>query len=893
MGSAKTSGVSLPEHLRLSTRPVADPGCVVAGERVRITVLSPCLVRLEYSPSGTFEDRASQVVIRRDASDLPDRPAPEFEVRRTPRRESLGEDAEEGIEVDTSGFHLSYDGGPFTSQGLSVQVKGGVSNYHSVWRFGQPPEGNLGGTARTLDGVDGPCELEPGLASIHGVAVLDDSSSLLLEDDGWLGTRESGSLDLYVFAHGRDYSAMLRDFYAITGETPMLPRYALGNWWSRYHDYSADEYEALMDRFAAQRLPFSVAVLDMDWHPVDIDPALGSGWTGYSWNRELFPDPPAFLRRLRDRGLAVTLNIHPADGVRSHEDAYPAMARAMGIEPSSGAPVAFDAADPKFLTNALTYVFHPREVEGVDFWWLDWQSGPFSALPGLDPLWILNHVHYLDSGRPGARNPRPLTFSRYAGPGSHRYPVGFSGDTVVSWESLAFQPHFTATASNIGYGWWSHDIGGHMFGAKDDELATRWVQLGVFSPILRLHSTRDRFNSKEPWRYGREPERIMGEYLRLRHRLVPYLHTMNRRAHELGEPLVRPVYHSHPWDDAAYEVPGEFTFGTQLLVAAITEPVERELGLAGVDTWLPPGEWLDLFTGLRYRAGDGGRRIRMHRTLEGNPLLARAGAVLPLAGRGDDEPVGVDNPAHLQVCVVAGDPGVGAGGEPGSATTEFVVAEDGDDERVARTPLRFDGRRIVIGPTVFDADRDASSGGAGGDSDGNGDGAGDGDGDGEGRGPITTGARAAGVLAAGRLGGRRVIPAERTWDVVVFGACGVTGASIQVSRGGLQGGGLSGALRRVEAREASAGRVLLEIGALEPGQTATVTLQGDATPADNDVLARAVRLLDDAQLDYRLKARVAEALERAADPRDGLLEVEALPTSPSLRRALAEIVLAG
>lgn len=385
----------------------------------------------------------------------------------------------------------------------------------------------------------------------------------------------------------------------------------------------------------------------------------------------------------------------------------------------------------------------------------------------------------------------------------------------------------------------------------------------------------------------------MGEYLRLRHRLVPYLHTMNRRAHELGEPLVRPVYHSHPWDDAAYEVPGEFTFGTQLLVAAITEPVERELGLAGVDTWLPPGEWLDLFTGLRYRAGDGGRRIRMHRTLEGNPLLARAGAVLPLAGRGDDEPVGVDNPAHLQVCVVAGDPGVGAGGEPGSATTEFVVAEDGDDERVARTPLRFDGRRIVIGPTVFDADRDASSGGAGGDSDGNGDGAGDGDGDGEGRGPITTGARAAGVLAAGRLGGRRVIPAERTWDVVVFGACGVTGASIQVSRGGLQGGGLSGALRRVEAREASAGRVLLEIGALEPGQTATVTLQGDATPADNDVLARAVRLLDDAQLDYRLKARVAEALERAADPRDGLLEVEALPTSPSLRRALAEIVLAG
>ena len=98
---------------------------------------------------------------------------------------------------------------------------------------------------------------------------------------------------------------------------------------------------------------------------------------------------------------------------------------------------------------------------------------------------MLNHYHYLDSGRRGNRR---LTFSRYAGLGSHRYPIGFSGDTVISWDSLDFQPYFTATASNVGYGWWSHDIGGHMKGTKDDELATRWVQLGVFSPINRLHS---------------------------------------------------------------------------------------------------------------------------------------------------------------------------------------------------------------------------------------------------------------------------------------------------------------------------------------------------------------------------------------------------------------------
>jgi alpha-glucosidase (family GH31 glycosyl hydrolase) len=99
---------------------------------------------------------------------------------------------------------------------------------------------------------------------------------------------------------------------------------------------------------------------------------------------------------------------------------------------------------------------------------------------------MLNHFQFLDSGRDGRKG---IIFSRFAGPGSQRYPVGFSGDTIVSWASLEFQPEFTATASNIGYGWWSHDIGGHMGGGRSDELVTRWVQYGVFSPIFRLHST--------------------------------------------------------------------------------------------------------------------------------------------------------------------------------------------------------------------------------------------------------------------------------------------------------------------------------------------------------------------------------------------------------------------
>ena len=116
------------------------------------------------------------------------------------------------------------------------------------------------------------------------------------------------------------------------GKTPLLPRYALGNWWSRFYRYTQDEYQGLMERFEQEKLPFTVAVIDMDWHLVEIDKKYGSGWTGYTWNKELFPDYKRFLKNLHDRGMSVTLNVHPADGVRAYEDCYLRIAEHMGVD---------------------------------------------------------------------------------------------------------------------------------------------------------------------------------------------------------------------------------------------------------------------------------------------------------------------------------------------------------------------------------------------------------------------------------------------------------------------------------------------------------------------------------------------------------------------------------
>ncbi|KQY43072.1 glycoside hydrolase family 31 protein [Cellulomonas sp. Root137] len=639
----------------LPSRPVADPRAVVLGPQYRITVLTEGLVRLEHSPDGVFEDRASTFALNREL------PVPDFRVI----------ESDSHVEVLTARLHLVYDRGPFSTSGLSVSVLGGVSAYHSVWRYGDdsPDSVGLGGTARTLDLADGAIPLEPGIVSRQGYAVLDDSRSMVFDDEGWVAPRDGSRTDLYVFAYGHDYRAAIQAFYAVSGPTPVLPRFALGNWWSRFHRYTTESYSALLDRFDAEGIPFSVAVIDMDWHVTDVDPEIGSGWTGYTWNRSLFPDPAAFLAHLHDRGLRVTLNVHPADGVRTHEEAHPAMAAALGRPPQE--PIPFDVTDREFLDAYFDVLHRGLEADGVDFWWLDWQSGPHSRVAGIDPLWMLNHFHFLDNAREGGR---PLTFSRYAGPGSHRYPVGFSGDTVISWASLAFQPYFTATASNIGYGWWSHDIGGHMFGGKDDELATRWLQLGVFSPILRLHSGANAFTAKEPWTFEPAARAVMTEHLRLRHRLVPYLHTMNHRAATEGRPLVEPIYHAWPSASEAYDQPNQFLFGSSLVVAPLTSPADLRTRLASVRAWLPAGSWVDVFTGLVY---DGGRELLLHRDLSTIPVLAPAGAIVPLdaAEVPANDPV---NPPALEVLVVVG--------ADGSFT---LVEDDGSASGTASTPLSF------------------------------------------------------------------------------------------------------------------------------------------------------------------------------------------------------------
>ncbi len=629
------------KRFKIDCSPVAPEKNIVIRKNIRFTVITPCLLRVESQKEGKFCDEPTQSVWFRDFCKC------DFQVS-----ESKG-----NIEIKTEKATFVYS--LKSNKMLNIKLADGrnVKNFKA---------GNLKGTSRTLD-ITAIDRVGNGVCSRNGVAILDDSKTLAMKPDGTILPRENAESDVYYFAYGNDYIGATTDLYNLTGKVPLIPRYALSNWWSRYKDYSQEEYLSLMDRFKAEEIPITVATVDMDWHWVKIREKFGkdshkvskhlnfmeyvydvwsTGWTGYSFNTELFPDPDGFLKKLKEDNYKITFNIHPSMGVRWFEDQYEEMCEAMGQDPKTKEPVKFDITDKKFTEKYFDVLHRPFEGKGVDFWWIDWQQGKNTAVKGLDPLWALNHYHFLDNAKD---NHRPLILSRFCGAGSQRYPLGFSGDTTQTWKSLDYQPGFTATASNIAYPWWSHDIGGHCMGIKNDELYLRWVQLGVYSPVMRLHSTNNEFMGKEPWNYSGSVGKIATEALRFRHRLLPYIYTMNYRTHTECRAICEPMYYAYPEDENAYNCKNEFFFGTELIVAPITRPTSPKTRMASVKVWLPEGRYTDIFTGRIY---SGNKFVEMYRDLETIPVLAKEGAILPLGV--NDRTNDSSNPESLELLVYRG-----------------------------------------------------------------------------------------------------------------------------------------------------------------------------------------------------------------------------------------------
>ena len=604
----------------------------------RFTVITDGVIRMEYAENKAFLDEPTLFAKRENTSD-----ADISDVNGT-------------LTVKTEKFTLTYKGtGPFSRDDLSCRIH--TDGVDTVWHYGDEPKNNLKGTLTTLDGVCGERPLPDGIISKDGFYVFDDSSKPKLRN-GWIENRsEDHKIDLYLFAYGLDFKAAIRDLAKVSGEFPLPRRCIFGSWYSRWWKYTSAEFIDLVDQYDKNDFPLDIMVMDMDWHYQDWGHNEGEpyalygyghagqnlGWTGYTWNKTVIPDPKGLIEELKERKIRTVLNDHPADGLRDHDEGYDSFIAELDsngyTEEVLDIPekisdreknnadrniknFRFNAGSPVYMNAFFNHALAPKEDLGIEFWWLDWQQDyiypTVNKIKDLPHLPWLNHLYYEHSRNNGTRG---ASCSRWGGIGDHKHPAYFSGDAVSGWETLAFEIKMTATASNAGCFWWSHDIGGFVdpIPGGQSENYVRWVQFGAMSASLRLHMNGVEGFDRRPWTWGEPYCSAMRKAFHLRSRLFPYIYSSAAESAFNALPFLRPLYYEAPDKNEAYENPTTYFLGSHLIVSPVCSPA-KENGKAETKLWLPDGLWVDMFTEKCYTGGS----YTIESTLETFPLFCRA-----------------------------------------------------------------------------------------------------------------------------------------------------------------------------------------------------------------------------------------------------------------------------
>ena len=612
----------------MSNVSLSNKNSVFSGKTYRITVLSERLVRLEYSPDGNFVNEKTELAIDREF------PAVEFNIQQD----------SQFIQITTSYFQLVYKKeAPFTAAKYAPDRNLRVSlvNTDKFWYMGQPEARNFGGSAISLDANGTKTKLDNGLYSTDGFATIDDSNSLIYDEQGYLVKPDKKRIDIYLFMYRRDFGLCLKDYFKLTGKPALIPRYALGIWWNREKIYSDEDVKKIIHTFNRYKIPLSIILLSDFWHIKDAK-NLDKYKTGYTFNPGLFPDPFEFTNYLHERGVRIGLQMDPYEGIYPHELMYKDIKQELNIKSEKDTIIPFNAFDKKILKIYFEKLINPLIHDGVDFFWLDYKHD-------LSTLKALNYYHnnefFIKS------NNRPLTLSRNTTVAAHRYPVHYSGETIVSWDTLNYLPSFNSSASNIGLSWWSHDVGGFKDGIEDNELYMRYVQFSCYSPIFRFAAKRGPYYKREPWLWDVKTFNIVKDYCSLRQRLIPYIYTEGYKYSETGLPLIQPLYYLYPeiYDEPIYK--NEYFFGSELFVAPITKKRDEIMNRVIQRMYIPKGMWYDFKTGKKF---PGNKRYIAFYKDEDYPVFAKAGSIIPLSIF--DENINVSSiPSKMEVHIFPGE----------------------------------------------------------------------------------------------------------------------------------------------------------------------------------------------------------------------------------------------
>ena len=604
---------------------ISKEGAIIRGEKYRFTILTERLIRLEYSPTSTFNDYKTELVSFRD-----------FDVPKFTRKED-----ENFLEIETEYFKVSYNkecdlkGAAFNpSKNFKLDLKAtGYSWYYGITEAKNYFGSNVSAEAKNFEKPE-----NKGLYSIDGVVSFDDSENIRIDELGCIQEPIKGNIDVYVFAYNKDFGLVVQDYLKLTGLPALIPRFALGNWWSRDYKYKTEDIQKLVTNFEKYDIPISVFLFDKDWHITETETEKNIE-TGFTFNTSLIEDPKGLIDYLHQKGIRVGVQTNIKNGIYPHEAHYQDFKNF--LEYKEEGVILIDPLNPKYLDAVLKYGLQPLEEYGVDFFWNDYND------ENTHKLWVLNYYIFKNLSRNPAK--RGMLLARNALKAAHNYPVSYAGVSKVSWENFKSTPFFNLSASNIAACWWSHDVGGYIDGIEDPELYIRSVQLGVFSPILRFHSASGKYYKREPWRWDYKTANIVSKYLKLRHRLTSYLYTEAYKYHKTGTMIFQPFYYYKPEviDDKLYRI--EYFFGSELFVSPIIDKKNPIMNRTIHRFFLPDGVWYEFTTGKRY---NGNRKYISFYKEEDYPIFAKKGSIIPLSNKSNVN--NTSNPTDIEIHVFPG-----------------------------------------------------------------------------------------------------------------------------------------------------------------------------------------------------------------------------------------------
>jgi alpha-glucosidase len=446
----------------------------------------------------------------------------------------------------------------------------------------------------------------------------------------------------YYFIYGPTPIEVTERYANLTGKPELPPLWALGFHQCKWSYYPEQVVRDICAEFRKRRIPCDAIYLDIDYM---------DGFRCFTWDKEKFPDPKKMVSELEADGFKTVVIIDPGIKIDPKYKVF-----------QEGFEKGFfcKRADGDYMKGKVW----PGECYFVDFtnpearaWWAD-QFKELISETGVRGVWndmnepavfevegktFPSDVRHDYDGHPcshrkahnvygmqmaratyhGVKNHgrpnRPFVITRSLYSGTQRYSATWSGDNIANWEHLWLANVMCQRMAISGHSFIGSDIGGFTE-HPTSELFVRWIQLGVFHPMMRVHSSGDH-GAQEPWTFNEEAEAIVKKFIEIRYRLLPYLYTTFWQNSSAGTPMMRPISFTDFTDQSTLYRNEEFLYGDHLLVCPVSEP-----GTSFKFLYFPKGDWYDYFSHKKLK---GGRERQVKTTLETMPLYVRAGAVLP------------------------------------------------------------------------------------------------------------------------------------------------------------------------------------------------------------------------------------------------------------------------